>query len=96
MFSWDLAKAAINLLKHKVSFMEACSVFADTQALEGLDIRHSEKEERRFIIGGSDKARTLTVIFTVRRHQNGNETIRIISARQTSRKERKAYAGQRN
>lgn len=93
MFSWDPAKAIVNQLKHKVSFQEAVSVFADPRALEGTDAKHSQVEARRFIVGLSNKERVLTVIFTIRRHRSGNETIRIISARQASRKERKAYAG---
>ena len=93
MFTWDPAKSAVNLLKHKVSFAEAASVFADSRALEGADIKHSHSEERRFIVGLSDQGRVLTVIYTIRRHLSGNQTIRVISARQASRKERKAYAG---
>ena len=94
MFSWDASKAVINQLKHGVSFKEATSVFADSHALEGPDLRHSQKEDRRFIVGTSNGGRVLTVVFTIRRHRSGNETIRIISARQASRKERKAYARQ--
>ena len=94
MFSWDSPKAVVNQLKHKVSFKEATSVFADLQALEGPDVKHSQLEDRRFIVGISDGGRVLTVVFTIRRHRSGNETIRIISARQASRKERKAYVRQ--
>lgn len=90
MFSWDSAKAAVNQLKHKVSFSEASSVFADLRGLEGPDVKHSRSEDRRFVVGLSKKKRVLTVIFTLRRHKSGNETIRIISARLASRKEREA------
>ena len=41
MFTWDPAKSAVNLLKHKVAFAEAATVFADSKALEGADIKHS-------------------------------------------------------
>lgn len=92
MFSWDPSKAAVKELKHKVSFHEALTVSADPYALVAPDIHHSHSEARQFIVGLSDKERVLTVIFTLRRHTSGNETIRIISARQASRKERKAYA----
>ena len=94
MFSWDTSKAVVNQLKHRVSFKEATSVFADSRALEGPDLKHSQTEDRRFIVGISEEGRVLTVVFTIRRHRSGNETIRIISARQASRKERKAYARQ--
>ena len=96
MFSWDATKAVVNQLKHKVSFKEATSVFADSQALEGPDVKHSQVEDRRFIVGTSDEGRVMTVVFTIRRHRSGNETIRIISARQASWRERKTYAGQKD
>jgi uncharacterized DUF497 family protein len=38
--------------------------------------------------------RAVLVVYTIRRLKNAKESIRIISARQASRKERKAYAGQ--
>ena len=41
----------VNQLKHKVPFKEATSVFADLQALEGPDVKHSQIEDRRFIDG---------------------------------------------
>jgi len=92
MFSWDPAKAAVNHRKHGVSFHEALSVFADSGALEGADVKHSLVEIRRFIVGTSDQGRILVVIFTLWGHRSGNETTRIFNARQASRKERAAYA----
>lgn len=41
IFEWDEAKAATNLRKHKVSFEEASTVFADDLALTGRDPDHS-------------------------------------------------------
>jgi uncharacterized protein len=92
MFEWDANKAATNLRKHGVSFEEAATVFADPDALDGPDLRHSEQEERSLRLGRSLTGRVLIAAYTVRGAGNG-ETIRIISARRASGKERAAYAG---
>jgi uncharacterized DUF497 family protein len=95
MFDWDPSKAARNLDKHGATFFEAASVFADPDALDLVDDSHSGVERRSWRVGSSDEGRVLTVVYTVRRSGDG-ETIRIISARQASRKERKAYARREN
>ncbi|MGH9714469.1 MAG: BrnT family toxin [Candidatus Acidiferrales bacterium] len=94
MFTWDARKALQNLRKHRVSFEEAATVFADSEALDWEDTEHSEFEKRSKRLGKSFRERALLVVYTVRRLKNEKETVRIISARQASRKERKAYAGQ--
>jgi uncharacterized DUF497 family protein len=94
VFSWDTAKAAWNLRKHGVSFEEAATVFADPEALDWEDAEHSAAERRSKRLGKSAAGRVLLLVYTIRRMTNGKETIRIISARQASRKERQAYARQ--
>ena len=91
MFSWDTRKAAHNLKKHGVSFEEAATVFADFDALDWEDMAHSVSENRSKRLGKSSGERILLLVYTIRRLKDGKETIRIISARQASRKERKAY-----
>lgn len=91
MFEWDARKAAVNHSKHGVSFEEAATVFGDPDALDGPDLRHSAKETRALRLGRAATGRVLIVAYTVRRQDNG-ESIRIISARRASRKERTAYA----
>ncbi len=91
MFEWDARKAAANRVKHGVSFEEAGTVFGDPDALDGSDRRHSEKELRFLRLGRAATGRVLIVAYTVRRRGDG-ESIRIISARRASRKERAAYA----
>jgi uncharacterized DUF497 family protein len=85
-FEWDEEKAASNLIKHKVDFEEAKTVFDNPLAVIFDDERHSTNERREIIIGHSQKNRLLLVSFTERAH-----VIRIISARLATRKERKAY-----
>jgi uncharacterized DUF497 family protein len=91
VFEWDGRKAAVNRIKHGVSFEEAATVFADPDALEGPDLSHSDKESRFLRLGRTATGRVLIVAYTVRRRDDG-ESIRIISARRASRKEREAYA----
>ena len=94
MFSWDAAKALHNLRKHGVSFEEAATVFADPEALDWADTVHSGDEQRSKRLGKSVLGRILLVVYTIRRMKDGKETIRIISARQATRNERKIFAGQ--
>jgi len=93
VFSWDARKALSNLKKHGVSFEEAATVFSDPEALDWDDPDHSKLELRSKRLGASTAGRILTVAYTARRLKNGKETIRIISARQATRKERRAYSG---
>jgi uncharacterized DUF497 family protein len=93
VFSWDAGKALGNLRKHGVSFEEAATVFADPDGLDWDDLEHSLAEQRSTRIGFSASGRVLFVVYTIRRWKHDKETIRIISARQATRKERKAYAG---
>jgi uncharacterized protein len=93
VFSWDARKALSNLKKHGVSFEEAATVFSDPEALDWDDPEHSRLEVRSKRLGSSVTGRILIVIYTPRRVKDGKEIIRIISARQATRKERQAYAG---
>jgi hypothetical protein len=94
VFSWDGAKALSNWKKHAVSFEEAVTVFNDPGGMEWEDFEHSLSEARLTRLGYSALGRILFVVYTLRRLRNGKETIRIISARQATRKERQVYAGQ--
>jgi uncharacterized protein len=85
-FAWDDNKARLNLKNHDVGFCEARTVFADPMARIFDDITHSEQEEREIIIGHSANDRLLLVFFTEREY-----AIRIISARNATKKERDEY-----
>jgi uncharacterized DUF497 family protein len=93
MFSWDSRKAVANFEKHGISFEEAATIFADPEGLDWHDLTHSSHEVRYKRLGLSIQRNVLLVVYTIRRSQDGKETIRIISARSASRKERKAYSG---
>ena len=86
-FDWDERKNAENICKHEVSFDEAQSVWADPLANEYYDPDHSDDEDRWIRIGYSF-CRLLVVSFAEK-----NDTIRIISARQATKKEIRAHEG---
>ncbi len=83
-------KAEANAEKHGVSFDDAVTVFLDTNALDGPDLQHSTAEQRSLRLGRATDGRVLMVAYTLRRIGDA-ETIRIISARRASRRERAAY-----
>ncbi|HEX8684649.1 MAG TPA: BrnT family toxin [Ardenticatenaceae bacterium] len=85
-FDWDEQKAASNVTKHGVSFEEAATVFSDPLAVIFDDEMHSSEEARELLIGHSLNSRLLLVSFTER-----GDTVRIISARPVTRKERQDY-----
>ena len=85
-FEWDSRKATKNLQKHKISFTEAATVFDDPLSITVADPDHSNMEDRFLIVGQSHHPRMLIVSFTER----GNR-IRIISARELTRAEKRAY-----
>jgi uncharacterized DUF497 family protein len=92
VFAWDARKAARNLKKHGVSFEEAATVFADPEALEWEDQEHSHQENRFKRLGISAEGRIVILVYSYRRLKDGQETLRIITARRASPKEREAYA----
>ncbi len=85
-FEWDPKKAASNLRKHHISFREAAMIFSDGLAQTYNDSAHSHGEQRYVTLGMSDQGRVLVVAHTMR-----GETVRIISARKATKRERKAY-----
>jgi hypothetical protein len=90
-FDWDINKYLINIEKHSVSFEEAATVFTDLLSLTIADPLHSYDEERFIIIGQSVKNRLVVVV-----HSDLGDTIRIISARLATKKERKFYESESN
>ena len=83
---WDAHKDLLNLKKHGISFRDAAYVFLDENRVELYDIRHSETEDRYIVIGVVKDI--LFVIYTER-----GKSIRIISARKATPKERELYYG---
>jgi uncharacterized protein len=91
-FEWNPEKTALNLEKHDVSFQEASTVFKAKTVFDNVvavifdDQAHSVGEKQEIIIGHSQNNRLLLISFTER-----SNTIRIISARLATRREREYY-----
>ena len=85
-FGWDPGKSAENLAKHGVSFEEAATVFRDALSATGSDPDHSFDEERFVTFGISTGGRLLAIA-----HTDHDDTIRIISARPVTPRERNIY-----
>jgi uncharacterized DUF497 family protein len=85
-FEWDPRKAARNLRKHGLSFTEAATVFSDPLSLTVHDPDHSRDEHRYITLGLSNRFRLVLVS-----HADRGERVRIISTREMTRAERKAY-----
>jgi uncharacterized DUF497 family protein len=85
-FQWDDGNTDKNWINHQVENWECEQVFFNTPLVLLGDLKHSAKEERWAAFGCTDEGRRLVVIFTRR----GN-LLRIISARDMNRKERKYY-----
>jgi len=91
LFEWDKNKARSNLEKHKVSFDEARTIFADPFLLTFVDEAHSDKEERFISIGLSESNRVLLAVHTEREEKRETIIIRIISCRKATSVERERY-----
>jgi len=87
-FDWDGGNADKNWESHKVSLREAEQVFFNHPLIVADDVKHSGTERRYFVLGQTDDNRPLFVAFTLR-----GDRIRVISARDMSRRERKVYQG---
>jgi len=85
-FDWDRRKATSNVRRHSVSFEEALTVFANPLARIFDDEDAPVDENREMIIGHSVQERLLVICFV-----EGQDAIRIISARKATKNEREDY-----
>jgi uncharacterized DUF497 family protein len=82
---WDPRKAEANFRKHKIRFSDAETVLFDPMALT-IEDQIVDQEQRLLSVGSDAIGRILVVVYTY----HGN-TIRLISARKATSKERKYY-----
>ena len=85
-FEWDEGNADKNWEKHAVADFECEEVFFHQPLVVRHDPKHSQREARYYALGRTGQDRLLFVAFTVRR-----SLIRVISAREMTRKERRLY-----
>ena len=84
LFEWDEGNLS-HIRKHNVEYSECENVFYD-EPIFFYDESHSLEEDRFLIYGVTDAKKELTLVFTVRK-----DKIRVITARNQSRREKQAY-----
>jgi uncharacterized DUF497 family protein len=85
-FDWDGGNAEKNWLRHRVSQSECEQVFFNRPLIVVDDADHSDLEIRQYALGVTNAGRLLFVAYTLR-----GERLRVISARDMTRRERKEY-----
>lgn len=85
-FDWDQGNISKNWEKHKVTPAQCEELFFNMPLVVQTAEQHSASEKRYFALGKTDADRHLFIVFTIR-----GKKIRVISARDMSRKERKVY-----
>ncbi len=87
-FDWDEYNTS-HIKRHNVTPEEVEEIFYQEPQVISADTKHSEKEKRYTMLGQTKDKRLLNIIFTLRGKKG--EKIRIISARDQSKKERREY-----
>ena len=87
---WDSKKDEINIKKHRISFEQAKEVFHDPLHISKLDKRFNYFEERWITIGSTVKGE-IVVAANLFFSDDGEEIIKLISARRATSRERAQY-----
>ncbi|MCX6160848.1 MAG: BrnT family toxin [Ignavibacteriae bacterium] len=90
-FEWDSGNLFKNEVSHNVKFFEVEEIFLNEPLIIKEDLRHSVIEDRYYALGTTNISRKLFVVFTFRKN-----LIRVISARDMSKKERILYEEKEN
>jgi hypothetical protein len=90
-FEWDEGNSEKNWAKHNVTRSECEQVFFDLPFVVADDQKHSHNEPRYYALGRTDRGRKLFVLFTIR-----GGLIRVISARNMNRSEKRIYDEKEN
>ena len=85
-FEWDHGNKNKNYKKHGVTDQECEEAFFDPHKRILKDVFHSHDEQRYILLGETKKERRLFIVFTMR-----SGRVRVISARDLNKKERKLY-----
>jgi len=85
-FEWDKHNSDKIRLKHRVSPGECEQVFFNLPLIVSDDVKHSEIENRFYVLGQTNSERLLFLVFTIRK-----DKVRVISARDMNKKERRVY-----
>jgi uncharacterized DUF497 family protein len=93
-FEWDSEKDKTNRQKHKVTFLEACYIFADKYMLTFYDEEHSDDEDRWITIGQSVNSKILVVIHNIEKLKVKNPSGLFQRGRQQSMKRNSISKGE--
>ncbi len=85
-FQWNDGNSEKNWISHQVAKSECEQIFFNQPLVIGNDEKHSKVEKRYYVLGQTDGDRLLYIVCTVRQN-----LIRVISARDMSKKEREVY-----
>ena len=85
-FEWDEGNSEKNWVRHHVTMPECEQVFFNQPLILAGNEERSQSEQRYYALGQTDDGRRLFIVFIVR-----GELVRVISARDMSRQERKVY-----
>ena len=85
-FQWNDGNSEKNWISHQVTKSECEQIFFNQPLVIGNDEKHSKIEKRYYLLGQTDSDRQLYIVCTVRQN-----LIRVISARDMSKKEREVY-----
>lgn len=86
-FQWDEGNSEKNWIAHRVARAECEQAFLNRPLVVDDDRSHSQYEPRFYALGRTDEGRNLFIVFTVR-----NDLIRVITARDMNRAERRIYS----
>ena len=89
-FEWDENKRIKTLRERGIDFIDVIDIWDDSNRQERLDDRHDYNEDRIQTIGKL-KFEILFVVYTERDYEDGEEVVRIISARKANRREVEQY-----
>ncbi len=90
-FEWDPTKAKQNFWVHQVSFERATTIFRDSAMIAQFDEEHSQQEDRWITLGRDDNGILLVVSHIFWEMTPTVWTVRMISARKATKKERRQY-----
>ena len=85
-FDWDKGNSEKNRIRHQVTRNECEQVFFIEPKIINEDKKHSQLEGRFYLLGITDTKRLLFLVFALR-----GKLIRVISARDMSKKERRIF-----
>lgn len=92
LFTWDDEKEKINIRKNGLDFTSVAVVFFDEYADCQFNSFDEVTGEERFSLTGWFAGKVMFIVYVERITVNGNDIIRIISAREATRKEKMRYA----